>query len=218
MRIRIGSLLALVPLLAGVLAIYRDREFIPQLACSIINLVGESSYCRKLIPATKTATERKLRTEEAIRLRAEAAQVEAESAERRKLEAERAVEAAERRKRDAEQKARAAEEASQRPVDLVPPSFLSSNRYYFVWDTRPPDDWLDLWEGPYARGSLIRHMPNGTALELLEKRPSKWYKFRIVETGEVGWTAWGNDSGNRIWIYCCRTLDALPLYPLPYRG
>ena len=214
MRIGLGSLLAIVSLLAGVLAIYKDREFIPQLACSIISLVGESSYCPQLIPPTHPG-ERKIPTEEEIRLRAQAAQIEAE---RRKLEAERAAEAAERRKRDAEQKTRAAEEADQRPADPVTPSFPSANQYYFVWDTKPPDDWLSLWERPYANGRLIKHMRNGTALELLEKGPDKWYKFRIVKTGEVGWTAWGNDTGSRIWIYCCRTLDALPSYPMPYRG
>ena len=95
-------------------------------------------------------------------------------------------------------------------------SFLA--RYYFVWDTQPPDDWLDLWEGPNARGRLIRHMPNGTALELLEKGSSKWYKFRIVKTGEVGWAAWSNGSGTRVWVYCCRTADEIPSYPRPFGG
>jgi hypothetical protein len=194
MRFLLGSLLAIVSLLAGVLAIYKDREFIPQLACSIISLVGESSYCPHPIPPTHNG-ERKIPTEEELRLQAQSAQIEAESAERRKLEAERAADVAEQRKRDTEQ-----------------------NPYYFVWDTRPPDDWLSLWERPYANGRLIKHMRNGTALELLEKGPDKWYKFRTVKTGEVGWTAWGNDTGSRIWIYCCRTLDPLPSYPMPYRG
>ena len=176
MSIRLGLLLTIVSLLAGVLEIYKDRELIPQLACSTIRLVGESSYCPQPIPPTPT-DERKTPTEDEIRL-----------------------------------------PANQSPADSVTSSFPSSNPYYFVWDTRPPDDWLSLWERPYANGRLIRHMRNGTTLELLEKGPDKWYKFRIIGTGEVGWTAWGNDTGSRIWIYCCRTLDALPSYPQPYRG
>lgn len=90
--------------------------------------------------------------------------------------------------------------------------------YYFVWDTRPPDPWLEMWEYPDGRGRRISQMPNGTPLELIQKGPDKWYKFRNVETGEIGWVAWGNDSGRRVWIYCCRTLNAIPPNPIPYRG
>ncbi len=92
----------------------------------------------------------------------------------------------------------------------------TETRYYFVWDTRPPDDWLDMWEYPNGRGRHIRRMPNGTPLELIQKGPGKWHQFRNVQTGETGWAAWGNGSGDRIWVYCCRTLDALPRNPAPY--
>ena len=47
MRIlRLGTLLAIVSLLAGLLAIYKDREYMPQMACSIIGVFREIDYCR----------------------------------------------------------------------------------------------------------------------------------------------------------------------------
>ena len=107
--------------------------------------------------------------------------------------------------------------APDRP-SYTPPIAPAPSKYYFVWDTRPPDNWLDMWQYPNGRGHHIRRMANGTPLELMQKGPGKWYLFRNVETGEVGWVAWGNGSGSRVWVYCCRTLDALPPYPEPYGG
>ncbi len=100
----------------------------------------------------------------------------------------------------------------------TPPIAPAQPKYYFVWDTRPPDNWLDMWEYPNSRGHHIRRMTNGTPLELVQKGPGKWYLFRNVETGETGWVAWANGSGSRVWVYCCRTLDGLPSHPLPYGG
>ncbi len=105
------------------------------------------------------------------------------------------------------------------PAQLRPPQPRETEtRYCFVWDTRPPDEWLDMYEYPNGRGRHIRRMPNGTPLELIQKGPGKWHQFRNVQTGETGWAAWGNGSGNRVWVYCCRTLDAIPRNPLPYGG
>ncbi len=89
--------------------------------------------------------------------------------------------------------------------------------FHFVWDTRPPDDWLDLWSLPGGRGALLEHMPNGTPLEILEIGPGQWLKVRQLRTGVIGWAAWGNPSGTRVWIYCCWTpANGIPPNPRPY--
>ena len=48
-------------------------------------------------------------------------------------------------------------------------SLPAPSKYYFVWDIRPPDSWLDMWEYPNSRGRHIRRMANGTPLEVLQK-------------------------------------------------
>ena len=90
--------------------------------------------------------------------------------------------------------------------------------YHFVWDTRPPDDWLDLWSLPGGRGALLEHMPNGTPLEILEFGQGQWLKVRQLRSGAIGWAAWGNPSRTRVWIYCCWTNEAgISPNPQPFR-
>ena len=153
--------------------------------------------------------------ERAARLRAEAeAQRRAgqETAARRELELRKRADADAdaRRKFDDEARARAdavaaaarrAKEA-ERPPALVPP--LPAPQYSYVWDTRPPDAWLALRTLPSSStGTQIVTMPNGTLIDVLERRVDNWWYVRIVETGQVGWAL--SRQGNRVWISCCRS-------------
>jgi uncharacterized caspase-like protein len=82
-------------------------------------------------------------------------------------------------------------------------------QYSYVWDTRPPDDFLALRSEPSSRsGSRLAKMPNGTLLEVLEKRPDGWWRVRAVDLGLEGWAKHANDSGTRVWISCCRSSAA----------
>jgi Bacterial SH3 domain len=83
------------------------------------------------------------------------------------------------------------------------PQTRNDARYYYVWDTRPPDDYLSLRTQPSAQtGARIRQMPNGTLLDVLEKQADGWWRVRVVKSGEEGWAL--NRDGDRVWIYCCR--------------
>lgn len=46
--IRLGTVIGIVSLFAGVLGIYKDREFIPQLACTVLSLISEPGFCHHL--------------------------------------------------------------------------------------------------------------------------------------------------------------------------
>jgi hypothetical protein len=45
-------------------------------------------------------------------------------------------------------------------------------------------------------------MPNGTLLEVLERRPDGWWRVRVVPSGQEGWTLSG--QGQDVWIECCK--------------
>jgi len=92
--LRLGTLLAVLPLFAAALAIYRDREYVPQLVCSIVGLVSEIDYCRELIAS---------KDEESVARRKRAAANEAEAAEQRRRDAEKRAAAAEAARRQAEE-------------------------------------------------------------------------------------------------------------------
>jgi hypothetical protein len=50
----------------------------------------------------------------------------------------------------------------------------SPARYSYVWDARPPDDWLALRSEPSARADRqLMRMSNGTLMDILEKRTDK---------------------------------------------
>ncbi len=77
-------------------------------------------------------------------------------------------------------------------------------QYYYVWDTRPPDNWLSLRAEPSDRaGGKIAELPNGTLLEVIEQRPDNWWRVRPVGWEVEGWVL--SKQGNRIWVYCCRS-------------
>jgi Bacterial SH3 domain len=80
----------------------------------------------------------------------------------------------------------------------------SANSYYFVSNTQPPDAYLSLRSEPSASsGHRIVTMPNGTLLDVLQRRPDGWWYVRIVSTGQVGWALSQEDG--RVWISCCRS-------------
>jgi hypothetical protein len=85
------------------------------------------------------------------------------------------------------------------PPPLPPPPA----RFFYVWDTRPPDDWLALRSQPSEEtGRQIMRMKNGTLIDVLEKRQDNWWRVRVVGTDEDGWVL--SRQGDRVWIYCCR--------------
>ena len=113
---------------------------------------------------------------------------------------QRSIEAAAREK-DAAGRARL--EAEVERQRLAAAAAAAAPRYSYVWDTRPPDDWLALRTEPSAQsGRQLARMANGTLIEVLEKRTDNWWRVRVVETGQEGWTL--NRQGDRVWIYCCR--------------
>jgi predicted outer membrane repeat protein len=80
----------------------------------------------------------------------------------------------------------------------------SKTQHYYVWNTRPPDDFLALRTEPTDQsGSRILKMPNGTLLDVVEKRTDRWWRVRVVESGQEGWALSGQDT--HVWIHCCRT-------------
>ncbi len=89
------------------------------------------------------------------------------------------------------------------PVTRLPYSAKADTRaYYYVANTSPPDDFLALRTAPSSlQGPRVEAMPNGTLLEVIEKRPDGWWFVRDVGTGKEGWAL----SGNRAtaWIVCC---------------
>jgi Bacterial SH3 domain len=78
----------------------------------------------------------------------------------------------------------------------------TTTSYYYVANTLPPDDFLALRTAPSSlSGQRIETMPNGTLLEVMEKRPDGWWLVRDVETGQRGWAVSGNRATS--WILCC---------------
>ena len=89
-----------------------------------------------------------------------------------------------------------------RPTEAGKPSTAPLEVSY-VWDTRPPDDWLALRAQPNARtGRTLEKMRNGTLLEVLERRDDGWWRVRDVKTDATGWVL--SRQGDRTWIACCK--------------
>jgi len=73
---------------------------------------------------------------------------------------------------------------------------------HFVEGTQPPDAWLALRTLPGDSGGRIAQLPNGTLLEVLERRTDNWWHVRVVEMGLDGWLLYR--SGSRTWVSCCK--------------
>ncbi len=92
------------------------------------------------------------------------------------------------------------------PFSHTEPASAASGEWYFVDDTRPPDPYLALLKNPGDDGPHVMDMPNGTLLEVLEKRQDGWWRVRVMSNDREGWAL--NRSGDRVWIHCCRTSHA----------
>ena len=77
-----------------------------------------------------------------------------------------------------------------------------THSFYYVADTLPPDAFLALRTEPSGgHGQRIMAMPNGTLLEVIEKRPDNWWFVKVLDTDQKGWAL--SQQGNRRWIHCC---------------
>jgi hypothetical protein len=100
------------------------------------------------------------------------------------------------------------------------PSFAqsgsSNGQYYYVGDTRPPDAFLALRTEPSGSiGQRIMQMPNGTLLDVLQRRADGWWYVRVVANGATGWAL--SQHGDRVWIYCCSS-DNTTAADAPHTG
>jgi hypothetical protein len=69
--------------------------------------------------------------------------------------------------------------------------------------TNAPNDVLALRTEPsFQRGLDIMLVPNGTLVEVVERRKDHWWYVRLVPFGQEGWALSGR--GTRRWIECCR--------------
>jgi hypothetical protein len=82
------------------------------------------------------------------------------------------------------------------------PTNNPNNSLHYVSDTQPPDNFLSLRTVPSSRvGLRIKEMPNGTLLEILERRSDGWWHVKVVPSGETGWAL--SQYGSQTWIKCC---------------
>jgi hypothetical protein len=100
-------------------------------------------------------------------------------------------------------------------VTLEVPGFAQEDMlgipYYYVVKTESPDDFLSLRTEPSRGGLYIMSISNETLLEVVERRPNRWWYVRVLPFGQEGWVLSG--EGNERWITCCRTfaVDAVPI-------
>jgi Bacterial SH3 domain len=88
-------------------------------------------------------------------------------------------------------------------------TYPPNTSFYYVANTRPPDAYLSLRTEPTTgRGMNIMTMPNGTLLDLIERRSDRWWHVRVFPTGQEGWALSG--QGNKVWIECCLTAQGTP--------
>lgn len=96
---------------------------------------------------------------------------------------------------------------------------ISEPGIYIVANTRPPDAFLSLRSDPSSSiGRRLNKLPNGTRLEVMQKRADGWWLVRVLQTQEVGWAMSGG-SGIQ-WIVCCEGVassapSAVPPTPTP---
>src|ERR1700674_5037690 len=86
-------------------------------------------------------------------------------------------------------------------TSLLAQSDPPNKSYHYVWDTQPPDAYLVLRTQP--NGQEIMKMPNGTLLEIIDRRDDGWWYVRVVSNGATGWALNQDKGRNRYWIYCC---------------
>jgi uncharacterized protein YraI len=75
-----------------------------------------------------------------------------------------------------------------------------THSFYYVADALPPDAFLALRTEPSGgHGQRIMAMPNGTVLEVIEKRPDNWWFVKVVDTDQKGW-ALRDYREFRVWL------------------
>jgi hypothetical protein len=85
----------------------------------------------------------------------------------------------------------------------------SDNETYYVANTRPPDAFLVLRTNPTtSSGQRILAMPNGTPLQVLERRGDGWWYVRVLPSGPEGWAL--SRQGSSVWIQCCGAAPSEP--------
>jgi uncharacterized protein YecT (DUF1311 family) len=85
----------------------------------------------------------------------------------------------------------------------------SDTSIYYVANTTPPDAFLSLRTEPSTvTGQRIAQMPNGTELKVLVQQPDRWWRVRVVGTGQEGWALSGSGPEKINWIECCKAADA----------
>jgi hypothetical protein len=90
----------------------------------------------------------------------------------------------------------------------------SSTSFHVVANARPPDAFVALRTQPSSRaGERILAMPNGTLLQVLQRRDDGWWYVRVHPSGQEGWALSGR--GNRLWIHCCTTVAVSVPPPTP---
>jgi hypothetical protein len=76
--------------------------------------------------------------------------------------------------------------------------------YSHVANTHQVDDFLALRTEPSLQKCVhFTTMPSGTLLEVLARRPDRWWYVRLLPFGQEGWAS--SERGTRTWIECCRT-------------
>jgi S1-C subfamily serine protease len=105
------------------------------------------------------------------------------------------------------------------PGDIAIADTGAASALYYVDNTKPPDAFLALRTYPSATtGVQIMQMPNGTRLQVLQRRDDGWWSVKVVPTGQTGWAK--SRAGKTVWIYCCvsrpsETTVAGPASPNP---
>jgi len=85
----------------------------------------------------------------------------------------------------------------------LPDNLNLGNSYHHVANTPPPDAFLGLRTHPNLQTGLrITTLPAGALLDVLERRPDRWWYVRLVPSGQEGWVLSG--EGKDLWIECCR--------------
>jgi hypothetical protein len=76
------------------------------------------------------------------------------------------------------------------------------NSYDYVANTPPPDAFLALRTPNLQKGLRITTLPPSTLLNVLERRPDRWWYVRLVPSSQEGWVFSG--EGKDLWIECCQ--------------
>lgn len=87
-------------------------------------------------------------------------------------------------------------------IEVSPTVKPNQKNYYYVSNTVPPDPFLALRTEPSETlGRRIIAMPNGTELDVIERRTDGWWHVKVISTNKIGWAKSGQNGID--WIVCC---------------